>query len=223
MNLNYTWLTRGLTICGFALLTFFINGCSSVDDEAFTDTPAPPPAATVIAPNGLSAENQANGNYDVAKLHVGDTITVTLSGLPDQVAPTTTTITEDGNINLPDIGKVQAASRSVGELQNAIHDKYVPAFYTHITVTVTIGDRVYYVRGEVKQPGRLVYTSETTVTKAIAAAGDFTDFANHRKVKLIRANTGVQIIVNCNRVLSGDEPDPPVYPGDQIFVYKSIF
>jgi len=39
---------------------------------------------------------------------------------------------------------------------------------------------------------------------------------------LIRAN-GQQIKVNCNKVLAGEAPDPPVYPGDQIVVKKSIF
>jgi polysaccharide export outer membrane protein len=89
-------------------------------------------------------------------------------------------------------------------------------------VTVSTGDRVYYVRGEVKMPGRELYVGETTVTKAIAAAGDFTDFANRSNVLLIRAN-GQHITVNCKKVLAGKEIDPPVYPGDQIVVKKSIF
>lgn len=222
MNLNCTWFTRGLTFFGVAFAAILLGGCSSVDDAAFTDSPTPPPAATAIEPAGSPVANQARANDDVPKLHVGDTVTIALTGLPTPIEPITTPITDDGTISMQDIGKVQAAGKTTGELQSEIHDRYVPAYYTHITVTVTIGDRVYYVRGEVKQPGRVVYTSETTVTKAIAAAGDFTDFANHRNVKLIRAN-GTQIKVNCNRVLAGEDPDPPVYPGDQIFVYKSIW
>jgi polysaccharide export outer membrane protein len=91
-----------------------------------------------------------------------------------------------------------------------------------LTVTVSTGDRVYYVRGQVNKPDSLIYVGETTVTKAITSAGDFTDFANRRNVLLIRAN-GQQIHVNCNKVLAGEAPDPPVYPGDQIVVKKSIF
>jgi protein involved in polysaccharide export with SLBB domain len=220
MNFNCTWFTRGLAVCGLTLATVLFNGCASNDDAVFSDAPTPPPVA--MAPAGAPPGNQADPTGDFAKFHVGDTVTVTLSRLPDTIQPTTTTITDDGTIALSDIGKVQAAGKTAGELQNEIHDMYVPAYYTHITVTVAIGDRVYYVRGEVKNPGRLVYTTETTVTKAIAASGDFTDFANHRNVKLIRAN-GAQIKVNCNRVLAGDEPDPPVYPGDQIFVSKTLW
>ena len=123
---------------------------------------------------------------------------------------------------MPDIGKVQAAGKTAGELQNQIHDLYVPRFYTHLTVTVNIGDRVYYVSGEVKIPGRLVYVGQTTVTKAITSAGDFTDFANHKNVVLIRVN-GDRTKVNVDRVRNGRAEDPSVYPGDQIIVHRRIW
>jgi len=98
----------------------------------------------------------------------------------------------------------------------------VPKFYTHLTVTVNIGDRVYYVSGEVKQPGRQLYVGQTTVTRAITSAGDFTDFASHRNVVLTRT-TGQRIKVNVDRVRSGKETDPSVYPGDSIFVHRRLW
>ena len=82
------------------------------------------------------------------------------------------------------------------------------------TSSVKPGDLIYYVRGEVKQPGREIYVGETTVTKAITSAGDFTDFASHN-VKLIRAN-GEVIKVNVDKALEDPTLDPQVYPGDQI-------
>ena len=84
------------------------------------------------------------------------------------------------------------------------------------------GDRVYYVTGEVKQPGRQLYAGETTVTKAITTAGDFTDFANHKKVWLIRAN-GQRIKVNWTKRCKIRRKDPQVYPNDQIKVPRRIF
>ena len=47
-----------------------------------------------------------------------------------------------------------------------------PKYYRHLTVTVNTGDRVYYVTGEVKQPGRQLYAGQMTVTKAITTAGE---------------------------------------------------
>jgi polysaccharide biosynthesis/export protein VpsN len=214
MKFYRKWIMQGLSVCGLSLAVFIFAGCSSTNEPAFSDTPAPPPMAVTPSAN----EN----DQEVARFHVGDTVTVTLSGLPDPIDPHIEPIKEDGTITMPDIGHVQAAGKTAGELQNAIHDLYVPNLYRHVTVTVSIGDRVYYVRGAVSQPGRLIYAGETTVTKAITSAGDFNEFANRRNVLLIRA-TGEHIKVNCKKVLNGDETDPPVYPGDQIVVSRSIW
>jgi polysaccharide export outer membrane protein len=196
----------------FFLLTLFalgLAGCASPDNSAVMAAPGP----------------EANlGDTAVARLHVGDTVTVVFSGIPgDDMAPHEEPIKEDGTITLPDIGHVKAAGKTAGELQDAIHALYVPGFYTHLTVTVkTTGDRVYYVRGEVKGPGRQIYVGQITVSKAITSAGDFNDFANRRKVWLTRAN-GQRFRLNCVRILDGEDPDPPVYPGDQIEVTRRLF
>jgi polysaccharide export outer membrane protein len=131
-------------------------------------------------------------------------------------------IKEDGTITLPYIGSVKAAGKTSGELQNDIHDLYVPQYYKHLTITVKSEDRVYYVGGEVKLPNRYLYSGQTTVTQAIQAAGDFTDFANRSKVWLIRAD-GERIKVNCNKALEDPSQDPKVYPGDQIQVPRRLW
>jgi protein involved in polysaccharide export with SLBB domain len=157
-----------------------------------------------------------------AHLQVGDTITITFDGLPSNPAPQDKTINDDGTITLADIGAIKVAGKTTGDVENAIHDLYVPRIYKHLTVTVKAGDRVYYVRGEVKAPGRQVYVGQITVTKAITSAGDFTDFANRKNVLLIRSN-GKRFTLNCVKILDGRAPDPGVYPGDQIQVERIIF
>jgi protein involved in polysaccharide export with SLBB domain len=162
-------------------------------------------------------------NISVARLHVNDTVIITLSGPPDETfTPLEKPIKEDGTITLPDIGRIQAAGKSQGELEDAIHDLYVPRLYKHLNVTVkTSSDRVYYVRGEVKAPGRMLYSGSITVSKAITSAGDFTDFADKTDVTLTRAD-GRRFELNLKRILAGRDPDPPVYPGDQIEVGRRI-
>ena len=219
MNLYCTWLVRGLSVCGLLLAGLVLDGCSSPSDEAlFSDTPNPPAMSGQPSANESASESAA----DAARFHVGDTIIVSLTGLPEEIPPHQEPIKEDGTITMPDIGKVQAAGKTAGELQNQIHDLYVPKFYTHLTVTVNIGDRVYYVSGEVKAPGRQLYVGQATVTKAITSAGDFTDFANHKKVWLIRAN-GQRIKVNCEKAIQDSSQDPLVYPNDQIQVPRRIW
>ena len=157
-----------------------------------------------------------------AHLQVGDTITITFDGLPNPLPSQEKTINDDGTITLADIGSIKVAGKTTGDVETAIHDKYVPNIYNHLTVTVKAGDRVYYVRGEVKSPGRQVYVGQITVTKAITSAGDFGDFANHKNVLLIRSN-GKRFTLNCDKILDGKAPDPGVYPGDQIEVRRNRF
>ena len=188
------------------LLALGLTGCANTDNSAVMRAPAADYA----------------GDPAVARLHVGDTIIVVLDGLPEAITPHEESIKEDGTINLDLVGHVKAAGLTSLELQNTIHDLYVPRFYTHVTVTVKTGDRVFYVRGEIKSPGRQIYVGQITVTKAITSSGDFTDFANRKRVWLLRAN-GQRFKLNCNDILDGSAPDPQVYPGDQIEVTRRSF
>jgi protein involved in polysaccharide export with SLBB domain len=208
-------LNRGLFVSGLLLVGVLLAGCySSPIDPVFSDNPTPT-MTTDSAPTGYDAAG-------VARFHVGDTVTVTLSGLPETIEPHSEPIKEDGTITMPDIGHVPAAGKTAGELQNAIYNLYVPKYYRHLTVTVNTGDRVYYVTGEVKGPGRQLYAGQMTVTKAITTAGGFTDFANHKKVWLIRAG-GQRVKVNCDKAIQDPSQDPPVYPNDQVNVPRRIF
>jgi protein involved in polysaccharide export with SLBB domain len=194
---------------GLLFASVALTGCDTPANEPlFTDTPVVPTAAQI--------------ETDVARFHVGDIITVVRSGVPEPIEPHTEPIKEDGTITMPSIGHVQAAGKTAGELQNEIHDLYVPKYYQHLTVTVNTGDRVYYVTGEVRAPGRQLYSGQMTVTKAVTTAGGFTDFASHRSVWLMRAN-GQRIKVNCDKAFLDPTQDPLVYPNDQVQVPRKIF
>jgi polysaccharide export outer membrane protein len=173
----------------------------------------------VMAPPGLDTTKPI-----VPRLQIGDVVIVSFSGLPtDDYTTQEKPIKEDGSITLPDIGRVDAAGKTPGELEDAIHDLYVPKVVKHLNVTVkNTASYVYYVRGEVKSPGRLIYTGPITVSKAITSAGDFTEIANRGGVWLTRVN-GDRFKLNLNRILDGEDPDPPVFPGDQIQVNKQLF
>jgi len=188
------------------LLALTLAGCASTDNGGVMAPPDP---------------NETN-DMAAARLHVGDTVTIAFDGLPTALDAQEKTINEDGTFTLSDIGTVKAAGKTTGELEDIIHDLYVPKIYTHLTVTVKAGDRVFYVRGEVVNKGRQIYVGQITVTKAITSAGDFTDFADHRDVVLTRAN-GKRYKINCDKILDGEAPDPPVYPGDQIEVGRRKF
>lgn len=230
MKLRWRPPHLGLFAVGLLCAVVMLTGCySSANDPIFTDNPRSPEAPAAAAPTGLPAAPNTNlepartdYSLGVARFHVGDTVTVSLTGLPEIIEPHQEPIKEDGTITMPVIGRVQAAGKTAGELQNEIHDRYVPKYYRHLTVTVNTGDRVYYVTGEVKAPGRQLYAGQMTVTKAITTTGGFTDFANRKKVWLIRAG-GQKIKVNCDKAIQDPSQDPLVYPNDQVQVPRRIF
>ncbi|MEJ0091120.1 MAG: polysaccharide biosynthesis/export family protein [Limisphaerales bacterium] len=207
------------------LAGLFLAGCASTPsvDELMASggRKASPTSPANSANSGATNATSIVTNNNVARFHVGETVNITFSEIPDPIPPHEEQIKEDGTITLPLIQSVQAAGKTAGELQTQIHDLYVPKFYVRLNVVVKPGDLIYYVRGEVKQPGRQLYVGETTVTKAITSASDFTDFASH-KVSLIRAN-GQIIKVNVDKALEDPALDPKIYPGDQIVVRRRIF
>ncbi|HMP81302.1 MAG TPA: polysaccharide biosynthesis/export family protein [Verrucomicrobiota bacterium] len=209
-----------MTVLPVALL----SGCATYDDPKFSDTPQSVVATTPSAASESNGSILSIGERD-DKFTVGDFVTVTFSGVGTPPQPHEEQVKSDGNVTLPLIGAVKAEGKSPGELQLDIYNRYVPKYYTvssGFTVTVKPKERVYYVGGEVKMPGPKMYLGKTTVTKAIQTAGDFTDFANKRSVKLTRAD-GTKLTVNCNKAIGNPALDPPVFPGDQIHVKRRIF
>jgi polysaccharide export outer membrane protein len=142
---------------------------------------------------------------------------VEFSGIPDTIPPSEQDIKEDGSINLPYINRVAANGKSPSLLEKELEAAYVPAYYTHISVTVTPVARYFYVGGQVMQAGRILYTGPVTLMGAIEAAGDFTNFADRRHVQITRVGGKIEKI-NCVKAISHPELDAPIYPGDRIWV-----
>ena len=156
-------------------------------------------------------------------LEPGNQITITFSGLSTIPIPYSCRIREDGTISPPYLKKlVIAAGKTIGILERELERAYVPDIYKTINVTIRTADRFFYVGGEVRQPSRQIFIGRITVTQAIQSAGDFTDFADQREVRVIRA-TGKVDIIDCKAALDDPTRDLPVYPGDNIVVGRRLF
>ncbi len=172
--------------CGAVLAGTVLSGCGTTDDPVLSDNPAPPATVGTGSVTGTGGTNSpALIPPDAARFAPGETVSISSSTGSELVTgpiPATTQsylIADDGTITLPLIGTVQAAGKTPGELQRIITGLYVPQYYVRLAVTVTALNRVYYVGGEVTKPGPEEYLGQTTVTRAIQAAGDFTVFASH--------------------------------------------
>jgi protein involved in polysaccharide export with SLBB domain len=198
---------RHLTgIAGLAAATLALVGCAGPGQ------PLPPPPKDPV-------------QISMIPLQAGDQIEVDLAGTPTPILPSTFVLSGVGNISLPLLEpNITAIGKTPHELEQIIHDLYVPKVYTHISVTVTPGLRYYYVSGSINQngSGKQSYERKVTVLGAISAVGGFNDFAARTKVQLTRQD-GTIFIVDCKKALKNPALDLEVLPGDRIYVPKQSF
>jgi protein involved in polysaccharide export with SLBB domain len=195
-------------MAGFAATTLILVGCLEPNQPP---AKPPPPVDTNTIP--------------LIPLQSGDQIQVDLTGTPTPIPPSVSILSGLGTISLPLLEtNVTAIGKSPHELEQIIHDLYVPKVFTHISVTVTPGLRYYYVSGAINQtgPGKQPYTGKVTVLGAIGAAGGFNDFAARKRVQLTRQD-GTILIEDCKKALKDPKLDLEVLPGDKIFVDKQTF
>lgn len=156
-----------------------------------------------------------------AQLRPGDSLSIALLGVPD-AATHTGQIDEQGLIRLPYVGPVTAAALTTAELSQRIRQSYLDKkIYMAVDVAVTVTERYIYVGGEVARPGRIVWTPDLTLVKAIQAAGGFSLYAKESKVTLVRDKTAYDLNVQ----LAQRDPaqDPRLTPGDSVQVPRSPF
>lgn len=213
-------------VCGLFVGALILAGCQTGSDESFADLP-PVPGASSVAPAAgpASAENASAAAAVAHKLapdspeiiKVGDVLTVMFMDMPSPPTPTAIKVREDGTITLLLNLTFLAAGKTSGDLEREIRAAYVPKYYVNMTVTVLMQNGYYFVDGEVKSENRFPYAGKTTVLKAIASAGGFTEYANRKKVRLTRTD-GRTLIINCTKALEDPSLDVEVYPNDKIHV-----
>ncbi|RXK56541.1 polysaccharide export protein [Oleiharenicola lentus] len=156
-----------------------------------------------------------------AQLRPGDTMLVSLLGIPEPIT-TNVQIDEQGLIRLQYIGAVTAAGLTTAELSQSIRDTYIAKkFYTTLDVSVSVTERYVYIGGEVQRPGRIPWSPDLTLAKAVQSAGGFTLYAKENKVTLTRDRKAYDFDVK----LAQRQPneDPLLFPGDSIQVPRSAF
>lgn len=233
MKLSFNPFTATLNIAALVAVLFVWTGCKTTNPEPVFEAYDPgvwtPPAeqtmesadaepeAEVVVP----IEEEEESSEYAALFRVGDVVNVTITGVrSEEIPPHLEQIKDDGTIHLYLVGSVKAAGHSPGGLQRELQMRYEVYFKSPV-VTVKAFERYYYVGGEVKMPGAQPYLGETTVTKAIQAARDFTDFAKKTNVRVIRAD-GTSLKVNFKKAIQEPSLDPPIYPGDKIHVPRRI-
>jgi polysaccharide export outer membrane protein len=128
----------------------------------------------------------------------------------------------DGKISLPLIDEIQASGLTPLQLKENLIKRFKD-FVDIPNVSVIVMEAnsfKVFVSGYVKTPGVVRLRSETTILQAISMVGGFTEWANQRKILIIRKEEGKEkrITVNYKKIVSGDEPNLVLKSGDTIIV-----
>jgi len=136
----------------------------------------------------------------------------------------TVPVRPDGMISLPLINDVKAAGLTPIQLSTAIAEK-LRKFITDPQVTVivqTINSLKIHIMGEVGRAGTFPMLPDMTVLQALSGAGGFTQYANTKKIYILRQENGKQIKIpfNYKEVIQGKKPEQNILlkSGDTIVV-----
>ncbi len=189
--------------------------------------PVPPPPATVNTP-GTPGENKpaapaataAGAPVDANSYKVGpaDVLNVRVWNQAQFSGPVS--VQQDGKITLPLVGDLQAGGLTPVDIQEVIA-KALTKYIVKPLVTVTVqevGSKRYYMDGEVNHPGEYALVVPTTILEAISKAGGLQEFANGKKIYVLRGDK--RIPFNYKDVLRGKHMDQniPLQPSDHVVV-----
>ena len=126
----------------------------------------------------------------------------------------------DGKITLPLIKEVQASGRTPDQLAGDIQ-KLLAEFVRNPEVTVTVNQvnsQKYYITGEVGHTGAFPLVVPTHVLDALTGAGGFREFANTKKITILR--NGERLKFNYKEVIKGKKTEQNILleNGDYIIV-----
>src|SRR5436190_12130298 len=155
----------------------------------------------------------------------GDVVKLTFSAAPE--LNQSQKVRVDGKLSLPLIGEVDAAGKTVGQLQSDLMQLYKPQLKTpEVTVSLEASLTTVVVSGAVNKPGKIAFERPTTVFQAIMEAGGPSEFGTLKHVRLVRTVNGVQKsqVMNVHETLIGQGTKPfYVRDGDVIYVPQTTF
>jgi polysaccharide export outer membrane protein len=128
----------------------------------------------------------------------------------------------DGKISLPLIDEIQAAGLTPLQLKENLVKRF-REFVDVPNVSVIVMEAnsfKVFVSGEVKTPGVVRLRSETSILQIIAMVGGFTEWANQKKIAVIRKEGGKEKrhTVNYKRIVAGKDPNFIMKSGDTVIV-----
>lgn len=134
------------------------------------------------------------GSYvpdDKYKLRIGDKVSFQI--IEDRDTPKNLIVADSGELDVPYLGRLSAADKTCKQLAFEIKAQLEKEYYYRASVVLALdtANRVVghvYVWGQVRTQGpvELAVNENLTAGQAVLRAGGFGDFANKKRVKVIR-------------------------------------
>lgn len=132
----------------------------------------------------------------------------------------TTTVDEDGCVEMPLVGKIQVKNLTVDEAKDRLQ-KAINTYINGSMLVVKLASFNLTLLGEVTRPGMYkVYQSQINLFEAVSMAGNMTNFAKKKAVKIIRqTDNGSEIItVDMGKADILSSPYYYLKPNDIVYV-----
>jgi protein involved in polysaccharide export with SLBB domain len=127
------------------------------------------------------------------------------------------TVTDDGAISLPLVGRLPVAGLTPAETENLVKERLKGKIVTDPQVNVDVLHyRPVYVYGEVARPGAYDFAGKMFVVNGISLAGGYTYRARKDRITVMRS-------ADPDRIPVAATETTPVGPGDVIFVPERWF
>ncbi len=204
--------------CG-ALLLVTLLAVSVAAQESSNKKQDPTTVARASVPEQKARPVTEDPNYVIGPQDVLD---ISVWKEPDisRMVP----VRPDGKISLPLLHDVQASGltpKQLGLLVTESLKKYLTD--PQVTVIVTaINSRRIYILGEVTRPGAYPLLPDMSILQALSSAGGFTQFANTKRIYVLRNENGKQTkyYFNYKQVVAGvrNQQNIALQSGDTIVV-----
>jgi len=174
-------------------------------------------AATLVLALVFMASGPPAGAQTVPEYRIGpgDKLNITVFGQSDLSGPVM--VDGSGRIAFPLLGQIDAANKTLSELQAEITAALDRDFLVDPKVSIEVANhRPFFILGQVNKPGSYPYIEGMTVRMAVALAGGFTRRARESPVTLIRGGDPERKEIEADL-------DAPVLPGDTIQVERRLF
>jgi len=212
----------------FLLLGLALSGSLGARaQDASGGTAVSPDATSPSAPVAASMNSMSALN-DKKELGNGDRISYRV--IEEQKEPILLTVSDSGELDIPLVGRVTAAGKTCKALAYELKPMLEKEYFYHATVIIgvetfsTHPQGKVYLTGQVQHQGavEIPANESLTVSKAILLDGGLADFADRRKVKLIRKKsdgTTETTVVDLVEILDKGHSDrDPVVQADDVIV-----